>query len=410
MNRLIEHRGFSLIELLLAIFILGIGVISIATLFPAGIAQQQKTTHDILGPIIARNAMTILRSRLEQEDFGGVEAFDSRWQYDFSGISMCETGNNGLSINPWPTICGDWMWYRPAIVPNDYGSNDDPFSVAVRGAIDIFASPQTEIIVDEGPAIVELFPVMDHLPEFVPPGIPYNKDRYPDILDKDGDPRSFAINMPWDTESDPSGPQPVIRIFAGERQYPMWNGDPAYRPEADYYWDCMFRRYEGRILVAIFVYRVVDSSQRGVFTVDTTGLSTPDFPRHVDLTNPDQSSTGSWNAKRGSEIISVAKGEDPTVDVNQWQYPGQWIVDQNGNVHNVQRGRRRPNDDVRVRLSGRPIELPRANVNWWIEGSDPPEVGQGFADQGVVTDIWFVPTKDSIGRRLIPVYATVQEL
>ena len=61
MNRLLKHRGFSLIELLLAIFILGIGVISIATLFPAGIAQQQKTSQDILGPIIARNAMTILR-------------------------------------------------------------------------------------------------------------------------------------------------------------------------------------------------------------------------------------------------------------------------------------------------------------------------------------------------------------
>ncbi|MBT4530807.1 MAG: prepilin-type N-terminal cleavage/methylation domain-containing protein, partial [Phycisphaerae bacterium] len=53
------HRGFSLIELLLAIFILGIGVISIATLFPAGIAQQLKTTDDVIGPIVARNALSI---------------------------------------------------------------------------------------------------------------------------------------------------------------------------------------------------------------------------------------------------------------------------------------------------------------------------------------------------------------
>ena len=35
-----RRRGFSLIEVLLAVFILGIGVISIAALFPAGIAQQ----------------------------------------------------------------------------------------------------------------------------------------------------------------------------------------------------------------------------------------------------------------------------------------------------------------------------------------------------------------------------------
>ena len=34
--------GFSLIELLLAIFILGVGVISVAAVFPAGIIQQRR--------------------------------------------------------------------------------------------------------------------------------------------------------------------------------------------------------------------------------------------------------------------------------------------------------------------------------------------------------------------------------
>ena len=55
------HRGFSLIELLLAIFILGIGIISIATLFPAGIAQQLKTPDDVIGPIVSRTALTLIR-------------------------------------------------------------------------------------------------------------------------------------------------------------------------------------------------------------------------------------------------------------------------------------------------------------------------------------------------------------
>ena len=30
--------------------------------------------------------------------------------------------------------------------------------------------------------------------------------------------------------------------------------------------------------------------------------------------------------------------------------------------------------------------------------------------QGVVTDIWFLPTTDTLGRSIIPVFATVQEL
>jgi hypothetical protein len=204
----------------------------------------------------------------------------------------------------------------------------------------------------------------------------------------------------------------------------MWTGDPAKRPEAKYYWDCMFRRYEGRILVAIFVYRVVDPSQTGTYTVDTTGLTTPRFPRRVNLAT--ETSTGSWDATLGSEVISGSELDDPTLDVNQWHYPGQWIVDQNGNVHNVQRGRRRPNDGP-VRLAARPVELPGfysidngfpnlgVNVHWWEEtGIQPPIGGDGLPIgiilQDVVTDIWFVPTKDSIGRRLIPVYATVQEL
>ena len=181
----------------------------------------------------------------------------------------------------------------------------------------------------------------------------------------------------------------------------------------------MFRRYEGRILVAIFVYRVVDPSKIGAFLIDTSGLNAPDFPRRVNLAT--ETSTGSWDAFIGSELLAVEALEDPKLKANQWQYPGQWIVDQNGNVHNVQRGRRRPSDDPSVRLAARPAELPGfysiengvpnlgVNVNWWEEtGIAPPS--QGFVTEDVVTDIWFIPTNDSFGRRIIPIYATVQEL
>ncbi len=413
MIRAKKHFGFSLIELLLAIFILGVGIISIAALFPAGIAQQQKTKDDVLGPIIARNALTILRSRLEQEDFGGAElrpqkatqlsesynGFDPLWSPELCGFTLSTE-----SINPWPTICGDWMWRRPAIVPSDYGDNADPASRSVRGAIDIFATLDTDVVDTHGPPNIEYWTDIAGLP-----GIPYNRERHLDIEEQnDSGQYEFVALAP-----------PVVRIMAGERQYPMWDGLPEDAPSPQYYWDCMFRRYEGRILVAIFVYRIIDPSQEGGYTVDTSGLSYPDFPRRINLRN--EASTGSWGSFSGGENLTGTNGDDPNEPLNQWQFPGQWIVDQNGNVHHVQKGRRRVNDDHDVRLSTRPAPIPAfrfgdediegVNVNWWdkqLDNSIP--LGTGFIYEGVVTDIWFVPTKDTFNRRIIPVYATVQEL
>ncbi|MCH7879412.1 MAG: hypothetical protein IH914_08890, partial [candidate division Zixibacteria bacterium] len=51
-----QRLGFSLVEVLLAIFILGLGIISIVSLFPAGIAQQRQSVDDIIGPIVPQNA------------------------------------------------------------------------------------------------------------------------------------------------------------------------------------------------------------------------------------------------------------------------------------------------------------------------------------------------------------------
>ncbi len=90
-------RGFSLIEVLMAIFILAIGIISITALFPAGIAQQRHAIDDMMGPIVADNAMTILRSKLRPEDFGADEDF-----LLFSPARLL-------------TLQGDWEWRRPAL-------------------------------------------------------------------------------------------------------------------------------------------------------------------------------------------------------------------------------------------------------------------------------------------------------
>ena len=82
------RRAFSLIELLLSVFILAIGIISVSALFPAGIAQQQQTADDQLGPVVAEQALGLLRSRVKSEDFGTLEEFgvkslgavDLQWQ------------------------------------------------------------------------------------------------------------------------------------------------------------------------------------------------------------------------------------------------------------------------------------------------------------------------------------------
>ncbi len=344
------HRGFSLIELLLAIFILGIGVISIATLFPAGIAQQLKTTDDVIGPIVARNALSIIRSRVEQEDFGGAEAFEK----DYWSPYLCGNSNVTQDFNDWPTICGDWMWRRPALVQDDYGNSGEFYSQSVRGAINIFGTPNTEVLGGHGAPLTEYWTDTQFLPdpECIPvPGIPYNLERYPPI---DGaSPGSEPDGDTCDSEDDWN--TPVMLITAGERQYPMWTGAPDDRPKGEYYWDCMFKRYSGRVQVAIFVYRVIDPAQDGSYTIDTQGLAAPNFPIRTNLAS--ETSTGSWNAVLGSEVLSGSEQDDPTQQAGQWQFPGQWIVDQNGNIHRVQRGRRRMNNSNPVLLSASPSEL-----------------------------------------------------
>ena len=106
--------GFSLIELLLAIFILGVGVISIAAVFPAGIIQQRRTQDDVFGPVVAEAALSTIRGRVSQGDFGTFEEFGLFGPEDFESLNGAFP-NDWLAAGDAYTQPGDWPWIRPSM-------------------------------------------------------------------------------------------------------------------------------------------------------------------------------------------------------------------------------------------------------------------------------------------------------
>jgi type II secretory pathway pseudopilin PulG len=64
--------GFSLVEVLLAIFILSIGLIMVASIFPVGAEWTRQNTEESLAQTIGENGISIVRSRLNATDFALV--------------------------------------------------------------------------------------------------------------------------------------------------------------------------------------------------------------------------------------------------------------------------------------------------------------------------------------------------
>ena len=315
-----RRRGFSLVELLMAIFILGIGVISIASLLPAGIAQQQAAMDDQIGPLVARNAISLLRSKIPRGSFGHVE-LDAQSSPEWAG---------------WDVRAGDWPWLRPSVVVSD--DADDP----LRGAIDIFdtadAFDQSIQTVGEKNRADDLW-ITAALSGY--DGIPYRDHLRPD--------EEQVV--------------PLVLIEQADRQYPRQDGT-GQAPR--YYWDCMFRRTGGKVYAAIFVYRVNNFAGPGptwtTQPADGSQLQTPWMLNLEDGGNaysPWRIGQGSGDvADRDQWVLPNADAGDPydPMELDDcWQCPGQWLMDQNGGIHQVLTGRTRKDDPTtHVRLS-RPI-------------------------------------------------------
>ncbi len=351
-----QRFGFSLVEVLLAIFILGIGVISIVSLFPAGIAQQRQSVDDIIGPTVAQNALATIRTRVRPEDFGIREEF----------------GFNTITIH------GDFGWSRPAFFRVDTDLNG---TFVPAGSISLFNWTLTNTTDGE---------------------IPWNQAKYGTGNFDDG---------------------PVIIIPQTERYYPMRStiSQDTRAPRPEYVWDCMFRRFQGKIMVAIFVYRTtIVGGGSFAYSVPPNASfpDTPPLPVNLDITTSEVwADEGPWDAPVNNYPFIKGTSADTVYDTTDqrqsWQEPGQWILDQNSNLHRVMsRTRNSISDPVEVELVRQQPQLLDLPI-YYFPGTAADTNNDGLIDTDVVSNIFYIPrevTINNVSVRLTPVYVTVREL
>jgi prepilin-type N-terminal cleavage/methylation domain-containing protein len=417
------RRAFSLIELLLAVFILAIGIISVSALFPAGIAQQQQTTDDQLGPVVAEQALGLLRSRVRPEDFGSFEEF---------GILNVLSGSSVTGSYAYRPAPGDWSWIRPGVIRT--------------------AQPDVQLPAAEQPGSIDLFSRVAQRTN----GTSAEFCEFPQGIE------GSAITLygaPYSTAR--SLTAPLLVVSQRERWWPDVTSGVAVQGAPQYAWECMFRRSGGRVQVAIFVFRVVGvggavrewrafrqgqtSSYDPAVSTGATSMVMPPVPYRrvlastgttaqtattgddsvtqvspgwaqpltpaLDMGQPGPFTTGLIGqgvaANPGGLGQGLLPGDFPTATLppvqHQWQFPGQWIVDNNGNVHRVAVGRRSPSDAVQVRFSAPVPRVPAAQVHVDYEAS-------ALTSRGVRTFHYVPAIIDGNGTQLVPVYATVRDL
>lgn len=253
------RRGFTLVEMLLAVFVIAIGTISVFALFGVGLTQQRQSQDDMIGPTIAQNAIETLRLKLSPDMFG------------YRNLS-------GFPSDPVATLPGDFSWSVPAHKFQDDPSTPDRDEA---GIADIFGT----IVV--GCDTSSFIPVS-----------PYK-------------PTSGAV------------------VTQDERM----------TPDGRYGWDFAIRRHDGRIQVAVFVYRVVNDTWAEYWTVRSSpavrvlsGIETwPAFTSQVPFTRP----------TRQPDLDGPVILGDPW---ESWHEPGSILLDEHGNTYRVSQGRRTRND------------------------------------------------------------------
>ena len=62
-RRNVQSRGFSLVEVMIAMGIFAVGFVAVAAMFPAGVILQRETVSDVESQLVARNAAAMVRAR-----------------------------------------------------------------------------------------------------------------------------------------------------------------------------------------------------------------------------------------------------------------------------------------------------------------------------------------------------------
>jgi prepilin-type N-terminal cleavage/methylation domain-containing protein len=121
------HRAFSLIEVLIAILVLGLGLLGLGAVFPAVITEQRRSFDSISGESVARQVEDLLRADNELVDLAPLRG------PEFGGIQgAVEDG----AARPSPINAGasfDFLWVMDRFVRIDGGANT-PWDGAVPGA------------------------------------------------------------------------------------------------------------------------------------------------------------------------------------------------------------------------------------------------------------------------------------
>ena len=383
-----QVRGFSLIELLMAIFILGIGLVSIAALFPAGIVLQQRGEDEFNGPVVADWAMGLLRDRLSVDDFGSWWDFVA-WNGGYgnnnnvTGAQTLVRARLDADAEEHPAAWlqpESWPWLRPALIADAGGGLD-----TMVGAVDIFNATGSDFdnLQSQATTVGEHTAPTD--------GTAGYWQRFLSFDPSNGfDDHSELIGIPFNAERYPEGP-PRVFIHRTERSWPPGSASDS---APQYYWDCAFRRIgRDRVQAAIFVYRVKRESMtsprwqpQGV-PLDN-GAVVPPVPYRLSLADVAPPDYPGWAAGLVGNEDFFEPGGGPgqlaglpglpqsTQDIDAlesgWQHRGQWLLDQNGMVHRVTAGRSANDLDVPVVLSA---PIPQPSVAVAIDSND--EDGDG---------------------------------
>ena len=461
-------RGFSLIELLMAIFILGIGLISIASLLPVGVTLQQRAEDELMGPMVAADALDFLRSKLQPDDFGSWwDYYEAQQDYykdvlgDFETADGLEQETYGKLISsrtqqPAAWLTRDvWPWQRPAVITEvlDADLQVEP------GTIDIFNSLYYQGLANS---------VGEHS---LPSQHPWLRFQSFQINDTDQSPFGIPFSLFDRPAENAILSIPHVLITPEERSWP--------RPDVTgrrpvYFWDCAIRRMGAEVQAAIFVYRVqaVSLNQpawrpQAVQIQDGDGGLEP-LMHTVNLASPDID-FGMWSVgmqgTKEADQIPGAWVDDPINRMHpdwSWQKDGQYLLDLYGTMHRVQAGRREASDALMLTA---PVPAPTVTAQmdrldldedvsqfapWhntsapWHDGRHDPQLltastilppyamslmckpedyprgvvlgnEDDILDAAPVVDrLWYLPmdvtTQNGMTYRLVPIYATVGNL